>query len=64
MALEDIKLPQIVYAVVSLLQGQSNQRSPLLSGQEPAPQNLRIYLSLRIFSNNEILKFDWLRTQI
>ena len=29
-----------------------------------APQNLRIYSSLRIFSNKEILKFDWLRTQI
>ena len=25
---------------------------------------MRIYLSLRIFSNKEILRFDWLRTQI
>ena len=32
--------------------------------QAPVPQNLRIYLSLRIFSNKEILKFYWLRTQI
>ena len=25
-----------------------------------APQNLRIYLSLTLFSNKEILKFDWM----
>ena len=36
----------------------------VLTDQASAPQNLRIYLSLRIFSNKEILKFDWLRTQI
>ena len=34
-----------------------------LQNPAPAPQNLRIYLSLRIFSNKKILKFDWLRTQ-
>jgi hypothetical protein len=33
MALEDVKFPQKMYAVVSLLQGHSNQISPLLSGQ-------------------------------
>ena len=36
----------------------------IINGPAPVPQNLRIYLSLRIFSNKEILKFDWLRTQI
>ena len=35
-----------------------------IAEQVPAPQNLNIYLSQRIFSNKEILKFDWLRTQI
>ena len=43
------------------------QISPLhmtLEIHAPAPQNLRIYLSQRIFSNKEIVKFDWLRTQI
>ena len=39
-------------------------KSMSLIVQAPAPQNLRIYLSLRIFSSKEILKFDWLRTQI